>query len=105
ADLLPVGRDTLVNLVVFGVPGEASAAAERRGGELRGRAVGHAVGLPVIDAVEAAVGPTAQKVALVRPVNEMGPAVARRGRGRDLLDYRAGGDGNGIGIPAHGRVE
>src|SRR5215510_5676387 len=36
-------------------------------------------------------------------MHEMGPAAAWRGRGRDLLDYRAGGDGNAI--PVHDRGE
>src|SRR5262249_51213255 len=82
----------------FGIPGEASAAPERRGRELRRRAVDHGVGLAVIDAVQNAVVAASEKVALVRPVNEMGPAVASR-RGdyavderRNLLDDGSRGD-------------
>src|SRR4030095_8138778 len=63
ADLVAAGAtDALVDRVVVGVPGEDSAATERTRGKLRRRPVHCGVGLTVIDAVEVAVCPTAQKI-------------------------------------------
>ena len=81
-----------VDHVLFGIPGEPFTAGRCRIGQrqLRRRAIGGAGGPAEVDAVEIAVALTAEEVALVRAVNNLGPADARRGwRCRDFLSPRS----------------
>src|SRR5262249_52369001 len=79
ADLV-VNGDTLVDRIFFDVPGEAGATVKHRSCEFLRRAVGNAVGLAVVYAIETTVRPPAEKFAWAGRVNEMDPAVAWRGR-------------------------